>query len=68
MYFWSALLASSALTVALVTTTRTDVVLIGLGALFLIGLTLVPSRIRKAHRKREARAACEEGSGASLGS
>jgi len=68
MYFWSALLAASALTVALVTTTLTYVVLIGLGALFLIGLTLVPSRIREAHRKREARAACEEGSEAPLGS
>jgi len=57
MYFWSALLAGAALWASRVSS-RSDVILIGVGVLALIALTYVPKRIIEGRRaKRSAKAA-----------
>jgi UDP-GlcNAc:undecaprenyl-phosphate GlcNAc-1-phosphate transferase len=66
MYYWSALLAAAALGVAFIDGLAVQWAILG-GALLLIGVTVVPRRVRESRRRR-AESAEPEAAQAGLGS
>jgi UDP-GlcNAc:undecaprenyl-phosphate GlcNAc-1-phosphate transferase len=67
MYYWSILLAGSALAVAFIRGGAIQVVIVG-AALALIGATFIPRRIREFKRNRRLKAADPESAEAAVGS